>query len=326
MFSSSFSLRQNIREVDTDLYNYKVSNNGRVDALESFKSGLEETGEGSIQDLQDKHDAQATLISTLETNADALQTRINTFNASLEDGSDGVLSTIEQIELNRVEVVRLDNEIIFEAEARTDADTALGVRIDYETLARSNAIIIEQKARVDGDNEERDARSAAINQEVADRDAAILVETNNRVAADDAEILTREAAINKFGFMVVSEAEGVFTVGSSPFCFGMGNQSEAGYGLYIPFAYNLYRVALTGITTDTSPDSTLKLTHYPLVGDPAVLDNAIVGATLISNHVVLSAPSEGNLVAEVVSVAGMTDENANFRMTLAFTSNDQWAF
>ena len=48
MFSSGLSLRQNIKAVDTDLYNYKVSNDGRVDVLETFKAGLEGTGEGSI--------------------------------------------------------------------------------------------------------------------------------------------------------------------------------------------------------------------------------------------------------------------------------------
>ena len=102
MFSSSLSLRQNIKEVDTELSNYKVSNDLRVDALETFKAGLEGSGDGSIADLQAKHADQALLIGTLELNATALQARIDTFNAGLEDGADGTVSTIEQIQLNKV--------------------------------------------------------------------------------------------------------------------------------------------------------------------------------------------------------------------------------
>jgi len=95
MFSSGLSLRQNIKAVDTDLYDYKISNDGRVVVLENFKAGLEGTGEGSIADLEAKHDAQAALFTTLESNASTLQARIDTFNAGLEDGADGTVSTIE---------------------------------------------------------------------------------------------------------------------------------------------------------------------------------------------------------------------------------------
>ena len=49
MFSSGLSLRQNIKATDDDLYNYKISNDGRVDVLETFKAGLEGTGEGLSQ-------------------------------------------------------------------------------------------------------------------------------------------------------------------------------------------------------------------------------------------------------------------------------------
>ena len=101
MLSSGLSLRNNIKEIDNELTAYTISNNARVVVLETFKTNLEGTGEDSIQDLINKHDSQASSISNLETSATALQTRINTFNAALEDGSDGVISTIEQIELNR---------------------------------------------------------------------------------------------------------------------------------------------------------------------------------------------------------------------------------
>jgi chaperonin cofactor prefoldin len=60
---------------------------------QTFTTNLEGTGEGSIQDLINKQDSQESSISNLETSASALQTRINTLNAALEDGSDGVIST-----------------------------------------------------------------------------------------------------------------------------------------------------------------------------------------------------------------------------------------
>ena len=97
MFSSGLSLRNNIKEVDIQLTAYSINNNARVVILETFKTNLEGTGEGSIQDLINKHDSQSSSILKLETSATALQTRINTFNAALEDGSDGIISTIEQI-------------------------------------------------------------------------------------------------------------------------------------------------------------------------------------------------------------------------------------
>ena len=83
MFSSGLSLRNNIKEVDIQLTAYSISNNARVVVLETFKTNLEETGEGSIQDSINKHDSLASSISNLETSATALQTRINSFNAAL---------------------------------------------------------------------------------------------------------------------------------------------------------------------------------------------------------------------------------------------------
>ena len=77
MFSSGLSLRNNIKEIDNELTAYTISNDSRVVILKTFKTNLEGTGEGSIQDLIDKHDSQASSISNLETSATALQERIN---------------------------------------------------------------------------------------------------------------------------------------------------------------------------------------------------------------------------------------------------------
>ena len=104
MFSSALSIRQNIKAVDTELSSYKVSNDARVVTLETFQATLEGDASvaGSIADLEAKHVEQSSLISTLETNADALKARIDTFNNALgENAEDGVISTIEQIKVNK---------------------------------------------------------------------------------------------------------------------------------------------------------------------------------------------------------------------------------
>ena len=62
MFSSGLSLRNNIKEIDNELTANTISNDARVVIFKIFKTNLEETGEGSIQDLIDKHDSQASSI------------------------------------------------------------------------------------------------------------------------------------------------------------------------------------------------------------------------------------------------------------------------
>ena len=123
--------------------------------------------------------------------------------------------------------------------------------------------------------------------------------------------------------MAVAEAEGIFTAGSSPFCFGMANQSEAGYGLPLPFSYNLLKLAVSGISTDATPEFFVKFVHYPVFGGtPVVLANGIL---LNKQNVIdlgYTTSSPGNLVVEVVSVNNMTDENAKFRLNFVLTSND----
>jgi len=334
MFSSGLSLRQNIKATDDDLYNYKISNDGRVDVLETFKAGLEGTGEGSISDFQQKHEQQATLITTLETNAGALQTRIDTFNAALEDGADGTISTIEQIQLNTsglaqeivdrgTEITRMDGLVSTEVSDRTAADTALGGRIDQEISNRQTAITTEAQARVDGDTAEAEARTNAIVNEVVNRNNAIAVETANRQTAITAEATARATAISKVGFMVVGEAEGILTPGSYPFSFGMGQQSDADYGLFIPFTYTLMKVGFLCKSLDSSVKTTIKITHNPFDGStPTELFSGTVSKTNLQSPNVASPSIAGSLAVEVVSVENMTDDNAKFRLSLVYTSND----
>jgi len=166
-------------------------------------------------------------------------------------------------------------------------------------------------------------RTTAIQNEVVNRNNAIAVETGNRQTAITAEQNARASDISKVGFMTVAEAEGVFAPGSFPFSFGMGNQSEAGYGLFMPFKYTLKKIGVVGISTDLNPEITIRLTHYPLDGT-APFD--IVSSVLVGKGTVLtlgsSVPLAGNLVVEVVSVAGMADVDGKFRMSFVFTSDE----
>ena len=159
MFSSGLSLRNNIKEVFNQLTAYTINNNARVVILETFKTNLEGTGEGSIQDLIIKHDSQAASIS-------------------------------------------------LEASSRATAESNLGERIDNEIVNRGQAI------------------------------------------SDEAA--SRSQDISKVGFISTAEAEGILEVGSYPFCFGMGNQSDLNYGLPLPFSYTLQSIAYTSKATTSN--------------------------------------------------------------------------
>ena len=318
MFSSALSIRQNIKAVDTDLYDYKISNNGRVDVLENFKAGLEGTGDGSIADLQAKHEQQASLITTLETNATTLQSRIDTFNAGLEDGADGTVSTIEQIQLNKTglaqeitdrgtEIVRLEGLVSTEASTRETND-----------LANKDKIILEISDRT---------------AEITRVEGLVSTEASNRTAADNAlggridqEKIDRNIEIRKLGFCSVAEAEGILVANSFPFSFGMGSLSDENFGLPLPFNGNLMRVALTSLSTDLNPEVSFTIINYPFDNSAAVV---VLPTTTISGksgivNIGTRTGKPGNLVVKVVSVAGIVDDNAKFRMSFFYTSEDEF--
>ena len=326
MFSSSFSLRQNIKAVDTELGDYKVSNNARVDVLETFKANLEGDAAGSIADLETKHNEQAALIETLETNATALKSRIDTFNAALEDGSDGTISTIEQIKLNKDGLAqeitdRASEDVRLEGLVSTLETTALSLNSTETARATSAEAVLqaninaEATARADAITSEATARASAIALEVVDRNTAIAVETTSR-----------ETAIEKVGFLSVCEAEGILEANSFPFCFGMGGQSELKHGLPVPFSYTIRGIGYSCVTTDENPEIVIGIYHNAFinVNTTAILVNSltITGKSFKTKLSVNSFAGAGHLVVKVLSVNGLTDDTSKFRLSLVLTSNE----
>jgi hypothetical protein len=299
MFNSSFSLRQNIKAVDSELGEYKVSNDTRVDILETFKDSLTGTAEGSIADLQALHVGQAISIVALQNNATTLKARIDSFNNALgEDAVDGVVSVIEQIKLNKD---GLASEIVDRASEITRVEGLISAEVFVQNDLQTSNLTAETTART----------------------AAIQQEEDDRIAGDLTEATNRQTAIEKLGYIIVGEAEGVLTANSYPFSFGFGNQSEPNYGVPIPFVYNLRAISVSCITTDTNPSFTIKFLHYtesyaiPTVLSPSL---SVVGKKF-SHFMDVSSPNPGDLVILVEAASGMTDDNAKFRVSMVFTIN-----
>ena len=324
MFSSTLSIRQNIKAVDTELSSYKVSNDARVDTLETFKATLEGDASvaRSIADLESKHQEQSSLITTLEINADALKARIDTFNNALgENAEDGVISTIEQIKVNKdgleqelldraSEITRIEGLVSSEASTRLANDNVNKSNLQTETANRITAVSEEATARASDILAEQTARASAIAQEASDRNDAIDVETS-----------ARESAINKLAFLSTCEAEGIIQADTFPFCFGNGSPSKEGFGLPIPFAYVLRKIMYQVDSTVSDSSITIQISHSNTFGESVLLDTAtfINKGTLMVNK-----PSNlnGSLVIKVLSATGQTDDDARHRISLVYTSED----
>jgi hypothetical protein len=340
MFSSSFSLRQNIKAVDTELEDYKVSNNARVDVLETFKANLEGDAAGSIADLETKHNEQAALIATLETNATALKSRIDTFNAALEDGSDGTISTIEQIKLNKDGLTqelldRASEDVRVEGLVSTLETTTLS--LNSTETARATAAEEVLQANIEAENTERQLAIAStllvLNIEETRAITAettlqnnITAEATNRAAAIAVETTNRETAIEKVGFLSVCEAEGILVADSFPFCFGMGGQSELKHGLPVPFSYTIRGIGYSCVSSDENPEIVIAIYHNAFinVNTNAILVNSltITGKSFKTKLSVNSFAGAGHLIVKVLSVNGLTDDTSKFRLSLVLTSNE----
>ena len=137
--------------------------------------------------------------------------------------------------------------------------------------------------------------------------------------------MARAKDIAKIGFISTAEAEGILEVGTYPFCFGMGNQSDLNYGLPLPFSYTLQSIAYTSKATTTNHSIIFNLIHYPFNTNesPTILQNSVAVSglyTIVSIKKI--APPAGNLVVEIVSTQNLTDDNGKYRLSFILTSND----
>jgi hypothetical protein len=146
--------------------------------------------------------------------------------------------------------------IATEASLRTAGDAA-------EATARNAAITVETVNRQASITAETTARQLAIQNESTLRSAAIQAEATARENAVKAEAVARAKDISKVGFISTAEAEGISEIGTYPFCFGMGNQSDINYGLPLPFSYNLQSICYTSIATTTDHSVIFKIVYYP---------------------------------------------------------------
>jgi hypothetical protein len=98
-----------------------------------------------------------------------------------------------------------------------------------EAAARNAAIAVETINRQAAVTAETTARQLAIKTESTLRSAAIQVEATAREIAIQAESTALPQDNSKVGFISTAEAEEILEVGTYPFCFGMGNQSDLNY-------------------------------------------------------------------------------------------------
>ena len=163
----------------------------------------------------------------------------------------------------------------------------------------------------------------AIQEAVNAGELAITAEETAREIAISAEREARETANNKMGFILTGEAKGILVANSYPFSFGMGNHSEPGFGIPIPFQYTLRGLAYSCVSLDNNPSITIKVLHYPFgnsTPEPLYLPIIFTGkhtSTILSQP----ASSAGNLVIEIISVSGLTDDNSKFRLSFIVTSD-----
>ena len=175
--------------------------------------------------------------------------------------------------------------------------------------------------------------TAMVNAEIANRTSADTA-LSDSIAAETAARTTAHAYLatttysnlfNVAWFAQVFETEGVLTAGSYPFCSGNGTPQSAGFGVGIPFQYELRGYYVQCKSTDVSRNIGLRIEHYNdgSTSSPATLINITLNSTGYAKGSTLSGygglRQSGSVCLKIQSVgSSLTDVNARYRVCLFF--------
>ena len=124
------------------------------------------------------------------------------------------------------------------------------------------------------------------------------------------------------------EFEGLMEQDTRPFCAGYGSPSGVGFGLGVPMGYKVVGYSINCVSTDQSPTINFELEHYDFGSStPVSVDTCSMGAGKYVNKkaFVDASHAGGNLVVKVVSVSGLADVDARYRVSLYLQSQEELA-
>ena len=157
-----------------------------------------------------------------------------------------------------------------------------------------------------------------------------LTSISDNVSANESFIIS---SFNKRMMLVCGEFSGVLVPGSvSQFSFGSGstsNTARAGYGVPIPFNFDLMRVMMVVDTVSTDLVATFNIVWYAFgstVGTQLgsfVLD--VTGFNYIRWMATALDNSDGNICIECASYTGTSEPDAEFRISLALQCDTEFS-
>ena len=150
--------------------------------------------------------------------------------------------------------------------------------------------------------------------------------STERIRAEAAEgVLTNDLSslAGKVCFTHMLESEGLLVAGEYFGSGGMGALSSAGFGIQIPFAYNLFGIGIQLVGADPDPGVTLQLEHYDFgvpTKDAQPIPDIVVDSSkfvsLVQSKVELQP---GNLCVRIVNSA-VTDIETKCRLCIYLQS------
>ena len=142
------------------------------------------------------------------------------------------------------------------------------------------------------------------------------------------------SSFNKRMMLVCGEFSGVLIPGAvSQFSFGGGstsNTARAGYGVPIPFTFDLMRVMMIVDTTSTDLSATFNIVRYDFGNTVGFqLGSFVLDTTGGSNYISWNTQSldniEGNICIECASYTGTSEPDAEFRISLALQCDTEFS-